>query len=47
MGNLADETLEWELADEELGRLLIATDLTKSDGTFDGVRDCAAGLILV
>lgn len=33
LGNLTDETLEWELADEELGRLLVATDLTKSDGT--------------
>ena len=33
LGNLADETLEGELADQELGRLLVATDLTKSDGT--------------
>lgn len=37
LGNLADETLEGELADEELGRLLVATNLTKSDGTCD---DC-------
>ena len=33
LGNLTDETLEGELADEELGRLLVATNLTKSDGT--------------
>jgi hypothetical protein len=33
LGDLADETLEGELADQELGRLLVATDLTKSDGT--------------
>ena len=31
--DLTDETLEGELADEELGRLLVATDLTESDGT--------------
>lgn len=33
LGDLTDETLEGELADEELGRLLVATDLTESDGT--------------
>jgi len=33
LGNLTDETLEGELADQELGRLLVATDLTESDGT--------------
>ena len=33
LSNLADETLEGELADEELGRLLVTTDLTESDGT--------------
>lgn len=33
LSNLTDKTLEWQLADEELGRLLVATDLTKSDGT--------------
>jgi len=33
LGDLTDETLEGELADQELGRLLVATDLTKSDGT--------------
>ena len=33
LGNLTDETLEWELSDEELGRLLVSTDLTESDGS--------------
>ena len=33
LGDLTDETLEWELADEELSRLLIATNLTESDGS--------------
>ena len=33
LGDFADQTLEGELADEELGRLLVATDLTESDGT--------------
>ncbi len=32
--DFADETLEGEFADEELGRLLVATNLTESDGTF-------------
>jgi hypothetical protein len=31
--DLTDKTLEGELADQELGRLLVATDLTESDGT--------------
>lgn len=31
--DLTDETLEGELPDEELRRLLVATDLTESDGT--------------
>ena len=33
LGNLTDETLEGELPDQELSRLLVATNLTKSDGT--------------
>ena len=33
LGDLTDETLEGELANEELGRLLVATDLTESDGS--------------
>lgn len=40
LGNLTDETLERKLADQELGRLLVATDLTESDGTLTcDVRD--------
>ena len=31
--DLTNQTLERKLADEELGRLLVATDLTESDGT--------------
>jgi hypothetical protein len=33
LSDLTDETLERKLADQKLGRLLVATDLTKSDGT--------------
>ena len=33
LGDLTDETLERQLADEELRRLLVATDLTQRDGT--------------
>ena len=33
LGNFTDKTLEGELADEQLSRLLVATDLTESDGT--------------
>jgi len=32
LGNLTDETLERELSDEELGRLLVSTDFTERDG---------------
>ena len=39
--NFADETLEGELADEELRRLLVPTNLTESDGT----RPEAMGLL--
>ena len=31
--DFTDQTLEGELADQELGRLLVATDFTKSDGS--------------
>ena len=30
--DFSDETLEWELSDEELGRLLVSSDLSESDG---------------
>jgi hypothetical protein len=33
LGNLTDQTLEGELADQKLSGLLVATNLTKSDGT--------------
>jgi histone H3 len=34
LGDLTDQTLEGELADEQLSGLLVATDLTESDGTY-------------
>lgn len=43
LSNLTDKTLEWQLADEKLGRLLVATDLTKSDGTCE----CMSVVVLV
>ena len=33
LGNLTDQALEGQLPDEELGTLLVATDLTESHGT--------------
>jgi len=33
LGDLTNQTLEGELADEKFGRLLVATNLTESDGT--------------
>jgi histone H3 len=33
LGNLTNKALERQLADEELSRLLVLTDLTESDGT--------------
>src|SRR5690554_177977 len=33
LSNLTNKALERELTDQELSRLLVATDLTKSDGT--------------
>jgi hypothetical protein len=41
LGDLTDKTLEGQLADEKLGGLLVATDLTESDGT----RLVAVGLL--
>ena len=46
LGNLTDETLEGELADQQLGRLLVATDLTESNGSGAitmGLLDAASG----
>jgi hypothetical protein len=33
LGNFTDETLEGELADEELSRLLVTPDFTESDSS--------------
>merc|ERR1719246_257552 len=47
-GDLTDETLEGEFADEELGRLLEATDLTESDGARSeavGPLDAGCGVL--
>ena len=33
LSDFANEALEGELADEELGRLLVATNFTEGDGT--------------
>ena len=33
LGNFTDETLEGELADEELSRLLVTPNFTQSDGS--------------
>ena len=41
LGNLTDKALEWQLADEELSGLLVASDLTKSDGS----RSVSVGLL--
>ena len=46
LGDLADEALERELADQELGRLLVPADLTESDGAGAvavGLLDAARG----
>jgi histone H3 len=34
LSDLTDETLERKLPDQELGRLLVATDLTESDSSW-------------
>ena len=41
LGNLAHQTLEGQLADEQLSRLLVAADLTQRDGA----RAVAVGLL--
>ena len=46
LGNLPDQTLEGQLADEELGGLLVPPDLTEGDGTGPvpvGLLDTAGG----
>jgi hypothetical protein len=34
LGDLTNETLEWKLANEKLGGLLVTSNLTESDGTW-------------
>jgi len=34
LSDLTDETLEWKLSDQEFGRFLVSTNLTKSNGTW-------------
>jgi hypothetical protein len=34
LSDLTNQTLEWELSDEELSRLLVTTDLTESDSSW-------------
>jgi hypothetical protein len=41
LGNLTDETLKGQLADQKVRRFLVSTDLTKSDGT----RSVSVGLL--
>jgi len=36
LSDLTNKALEWQLADQELSRLLVPTDLTESDGSCDG-----------
>ena len=36
--DFTDKTLEGELSDQKFGRLLVATNLTKSDGTWMRIR---------
>lgn len=40
LSNLTNQTLEGQLADQELSRLLVTTDLTQSDGTY-----CLLGMV--
>ena len=42
LGDLANEALEGDLADEEIGALLVLANLAESEGT----RPVAAGLLL-
>ena len=46
LGDLADQTLEGQLADQQLGALLVTTDLTESDGSGPvpvGLLDASGG----
>lgn len=39
LSNFTDQTLEGQLADQELSGLLVATDFTQSDGTFGHILE--------
>mmetsp|Transcript_5885 Transcript_5885/g.16972 ORF Transcript_5885/g.16972 Transcript_5885/m.16972 type:complete len:164 (+) Transcript_5885:253-744(+) len=41
LGDLADEALEWDLTDQQVGALLVTTNLAKGDGA----RAVAVGLL--
>ena len=41
LGDFSDESLEGELSDEELGRFLVSSDLSESDGS----RSVSVGLL--
>ena len=46
LGDFTDQALEGQLADQQLGALLVATDLTESDGTWPvtmGLLDTSGG----
>jgi len=46
LSDLTNETLEWKLADEELSRFLVPTNLTESDGSWlvaMGLLDTSGG----
>jgi hypothetical protein len=46
LGNFTNQTLERELSDEKLGRFLVSTDLTESDGSWlvsVGLLDTSGG----
>ena len=34
LGDFTDKSLEWELSDQELSRLLVTSDFSESDGTW-------------
>ena len=43
LSDFTDKTLEGQLADQQLGRLLVATDFTESDGSWIRVVRCVDG----
>ena len=45
LSDFTDETLEGELADQELGGLLVTTDLTESDGTLKVISNVVVMLL--